>query len=43
MRAGLRAVTRELRNRRAAIDVRTELTGKPSQAGSLDEVLAAME
>ena len=38
--AGLRAVTGELRKRRAAIDVRTELTGKASQAGSLDEVLA---
>jgi deoxyribonuclease-4 len=37
---GLRAVTRELRERHAAIDVRTELTGKASQAGSLDEVLA---
>lgn len=37
---GLRAVTGELRRRRAAIDVRTELTGKASQAGSLDEVLA---
>lgn len=37
---GLRAVTRELRRRRATIDVRTELTGKASQAGSLDEVLA---
>lgn len=40
VREGLRAVTGELRKRRAAIDVRTELTGKPSQAGSLDEVLA---
>jgi deoxyribonuclease-4 len=39
VRAGLKAVTRELRKRRAAIDVRTELTGKATQAGSLDEVL----
>lgn len=37
---GLETVTRELRQRRAAIDVRTELTGKASQAGSLEEVLA---
>ncbi len=38
--AGLKAVTRELRRKRAAVDVRTELTGKATQAGSLDEVLA---
>lgn len=40
VRRGLRAVTGELRRRGAGIDVRTELTGKASQAGSLDEVLA---
>lgn len=40
VRDGLRAVTGELRRRSAAIDVRTELTGKASQAGSLEEVLA---
>lgn len=38
--AGLRRVTRAVRRQHAPIDVRTELTGKPSQAGSLDEVLA---
>jgi len=38
--AGLRRLTRAVRRQRAAVDVRTELTGKPSQAGSLDEVLA---
>lgn len=40
VRAGLRTVTSTLRGLGAAIDVRTELTGKPTQAGSLDEILA---
>jgi len=40
VRAGLRHVVRALRAQGAQIDVRTELTGKPSQAGSLDEVLS---
>ncbi|MCC6349146.1 MAG: TIM barrel protein [Candidatus Eisenbacteria bacterium] len=40
VRRGLRAVTAALRRLDARIDVRTELTGKASQAGSLDEVLA---
>ena len=40
VRAGLRQVTGELRNQRASIDVRTELTGKPTQVGSLAEILA---
>jgi deoxyribonuclease-4 len=37
--AGLRRVTAALRRRRAEVDVRAELTGKPSQLGSLEEVL----
>lgn len=37
---GLRHVTTTLKKSKAAIDVRTELTGKPTQAGSLEEVLA---
>lgn len=40
VRAGLRTLTTKLRRLGAAIDVRTELTGKPSQAGSLEEILA---
>jgi deoxyribonuclease-4 len=39
IRDGLRAVTGALRDLGAAIDVRTELTGKATQAGSLEEVL----
>ena len=38
--SGLRAVTAELKRQDLAIDVRTELTGKKSQAGSLEELLA---
>ena len=37
---GLRAVTKGLKKLEAGIDVRTELTGKPTQAGSLEEVIA---
>lgn len=37
---GLRAVTKGLKKLKAGIDVRTELTGKPTQAGSLEEVIA---
>ncbi|MFN8589215.1 MAG: TIM barrel protein [Candidatus Eisenbacteria bacterium] len=37
---GLQHVTSALKQAKAAIDVRTELTGKPTQAGSLEEVLA---
>ena len=36
---GLRAVTTKLHAMRARIDVRAELTGKPSQVGSLEEIL----
>lgn len=39
VRVGLRTVTAKLRRMGAAIDVRTELTGKPTQAGSLGEIL----
>lgn len=37
--SGLRRVVRLVSRRRHAIDVRAELTGKPSQVGSLEEVL----
>lgn len=37
---GLLALTKSLKAVRSRTDVRTELTGKPTQAGSLDEVLA---
>ena len=40
VRAGARRVTAALRAQGATIDVRTELTGKATQVGSLDEVLA---
>jgi deoxyribonuclease-4 len=40
VREGLRHVTAALRKQRATIDVRTELTGKPTQVGSLEEILA---
>lgn len=40
VRAGLRAITSALRGNGTKIDVRTELTGKPTQAGSLEELLA---
>jgi deoxyribonuclease-4 len=40
VRAGLRRVTGELRGLRSTSDVRTELTGKPTQVGSLEEILA---
>jgi deoxyribonuclease IV len=40
VRSGLRKVTTALRKDGAAIDVRTELTGKPTQVGSLAEILA---
>ena len=40
IRAGLAELTRRLRALRARIDARPETTGKPTQAGSLDEVLA---
>lgn len=39
VRAALGRVTAALRRRRLDIDVRAELTGKPSQVGSLEEVL----
>lgn len=39
VRAGLKKVAVALRKQKAAIDVRTELTGKATQVGSLDEVL----
>lgn len=38
--AGLKRVTAALRRMRVKVDVRTELTGKPTQVGSLEEVLA---
>lgn len=37
--AGLTQVTRTLKKMKVTIDVRTELTGKPSQAGALAELL----
>lgn len=37
---GLSSVTRSLQQMKVKIDVRTELTGKASQAGSLEEILA---
>jgi deoxyribonuclease-4 len=40
VRAGLRRVTGDLRKLRSKSDVRTELTGKPTQVGSLEEILA---
>jgi deoxyribonuclease-4 len=39
VRAGLRRIMHGLKKVRASIDVRTELTGKASQVGSLEEVL----
>jgi deoxyribonuclease-4 len=39
VRDALGVITRELGARRIAIDVRPELTGKPSQLGSLEELL----
>ena len=39
IRTELRQVVQDIRALPAAIDVRTELTGKPSQAGSLGELL----
>jgi deoxyribonuclease-4 len=38
--ARLRELTRALRGLRATLDVRPEITGKPSQVGTLDEILA---
>ncbi len=38
--AGLDSLRKSLKTVRASIDVRTELTGKPTQVGSLEEVLA---
>jgi deoxyribonuclease-4 len=38
--SGLRQVTRGLRERGVSLDVRPEITGKPSQVGTLDEILA---
>lgn len=40
VRTELKRITAALRRGKLAIDVRTELTGKPSQVGSLDELLA---
>jgi len=40
VRAGLERVTSALGRMGAGIDVRTELTGKPTQVGSLEEILA---
>jgi deoxyribonuclease-4 len=39
VRAGLSAITAGLRREGMRVDVRPELTGKPSQVGSLDELL----
>lgn len=39
VRSGLEIVTQRLRDMNATVDVRPELTGKPSQLGSLDEIL----
>ena len=43
VREGLAAVTRQLRREGVDVDVRPELTGKPSQVGSLDEILGWSE
>ncbi len=43
VRTGLERVTATLRKQKLSIDVRAELTGKASQLGSLDEVLAWSE
>ncbi len=40
VRAGLRRLVGSLQALRSTVDVRTELTGKPTQLGSLEEVLA---
>lgn len=43
IRAGLTRITGQLRRAGVGVDVRPELTGKPSQAGSLEEILAWSE
>ncbi len=43
VRAGLAAVTAQLRREGVQVDVRPELTGKPTQVGSLDEILGWSE
>jgi deoxyribonuclease-4 len=43
VREGLSAITAQLRRERVSVDVRPELTGKPSQVGSLDEILGWSE
>jgi deoxyribonuclease-4 len=40
VRTGLGGLLKSLKKLRSTVDVRTELTGKPSQVGSLEEVLA---
>ncbi len=43
VRAGLSSITSRLRREGVSVDVRPELTGKPSQVGSLDEILGWSE
>ena len=43
VREGLEIVTRRLRDMGVTVDVRPELTGKPSQLGTLDEILGWCE
>lgn len=43
VREGLGAITRRLRSEGVSVDVRPELTGKPTQVGSLDEILGWSE
>ena len=43
VRAGLAQVTARLRGERVRVDVRPELTGRPTQLGSLDEILSWSE
>ena len=43
VRGGLASVTAQLRREGVRVDVRPELTGKPTQVGSLDEILAWSE
>lgn len=40
VRAGLARITAQLRREGVRVDVRPELTGKPTQVGSLEEILA---
>jgi deoxyribonuclease-4 len=43
VREGLTSITNRLRREGVSVDVRPELTGKPSQVGSLDEILGWSE